>query len=84
MNLNLKRKAAPALLIIAVMLPMAACMSTAEQTRQVEISDDAGCRNAGTRPGTPAYAKCREDIASQRQLASRITMQNLQWSLQGH
>jgi hypothetical protein len=52
-------------------------------TREIEANDDAMCRNAGTKPGTPAYAKCREDISNQRQMAARIGMQNQMWSLQG-
>ncbi|MBO0754385.1 MAG: hypothetical protein J2P54_00870 [Bradyrhizobiaceae bacterium] len=74
-------------LIVALTLPMCACMNAAErerEMREVAASDDAGCRNAGTKPGTPAYAKCREDISNLRQMQSRIGMQNLQWSLQGH
>jgi hypothetical protein len=52
-------------------------------TQEVAANDDAMCRNAGTKPGTPEYAKCRENISSQRQMAARIGQQNLTWSLQG-
>jgi hypothetical protein len=72
------------LLIIALTLPMGACLTAAEQARETEANDDAACRDAGTKPGTPAYAKCREDVANQRQMAARIGMQNQMWSLHGH
>jgi hypothetical protein len=57
------------LLIVAAMLPLGACMTAAEQAREIAASDDAACRNAGTKPGTPAYAKCREDMSNQRAMA---------------
>lgn len=75
------------LLIVAVALPMGGCLTAAEQAREIESSDDAACRDAGTKPGTPAYAKCREDMSNRRHLsevAARIGMQNQIWSLQGH
>jgi hypothetical protein len=75
------------LLIVALTLPMGACLTAAHQVRDIEASDDAACRDAGTKPGTPAYAKCREDVSERRhmsQMAGRIGMQNQTWSLQGH
>ena len=54
------------LLIVAAALPLGACMTAAEQAREIAVSDDAACRNAGTKPGTPAYAKCREAMSNQR------------------
>jgi len=75
------------LLIVAAALPLGACMTAAEQARQIEVSDDAACRDAGTKRGTPAYAKCREDMSTQRrmsQMAARIGMQNQIWILQRH
>ena len=57
------------LLIVAAMLPLSACMTAAEQAREVAASDDAACRDAGTKPGTPAYAKCRETMSNQRAMA---------------
>ena len=75
------------LLIVAAALPLCACMTAAEQARQIEVSDDAACRDAGTKRGTPAYAKCREDMSNQRhmsEVAARIGMQNQIWSLQRH
>ena len=54
------------LLIVAATLPLGACMTAAEQAREIAASDDAACRNAGTKPGTPAYAKCRETMSNQR------------------
>jgi hypothetical protein len=71
------------LLIFALTLPMGACMTA----REIEANDDAACRNAGTKPGTPDYAKCREDMSNRRhmsEMAARIGMQNQTWSLQGH
>jgi hypothetical protein len=75
------------LLIVALTLPLGACLTAAEQARELEASDDAACRDAGTKPGTPAYTQCREDMSNRRhmsQMAARIGMQNQTWSLQGH
>jgi hypothetical protein len=52
---------------------------------EIAAHDDAACRDAGTKPETPAYAKCREDMSNRRQMsqmASRIGMQNQIWSQQ--
>ena len=73
------------LLILGLALPMAGCLTAAEQAREIAASDDAACRDAGTKPGTPAYAKCREDMSNRRQMsqmAARIGMQNQIWSQQ--
>ena len=75
------------LLIVVVTLPMGACLTAQEQARETAARDDAHCRDAGTKQGTPAYAKCREDMSNRRQMsqmAARIGMQNQIWSLQGH
>jgi len=75
------------LLIVAAALPLCARMTAAEQARQIEVSDDAACRDAGTKRGTPAYAKCREDMSNRRHMSevtARIGMQNQIWSLQRH
>src|SRR5215813_15284124 len=75
------------LLIVALTLPLSGCLTAAEQAREIEASDDAACRDAGMKRGTPAYAKCREDMSTRRrmsQMAARIGMQNQIWSLQGH
>jgi hypothetical protein len=73
------------LLIVAVTLPMGACLTADDHAREIAASDDAACRGAGTKPGTPAYAKCLEDRSNQRQMtdmAMRIGMQNQIWSQQ--
>jgi hypothetical protein len=73
------------LLIVALTVPMAGCLTAAEQARQIEASDDAACRGAGMKRGTPAYAKCREDMSNRRhmsEMAARIGMQNQMWSMQ--
>jgi hypothetical protein len=73
------------LLIVAVTLPMGVCLTAEEQARETAASDDAACRDAGTKPGTPAYAKCREDMSNRRhmsEMAMRIGMQNQIWSQQ--
>jgi hypothetical protein len=57
------------LLIVALTLPVGACLTPAEQAREIEVSDHAACRDAGTRPGTSAYAKCRESISNRRRLS---------------
>ena len=74
------------LLIVAVALPLCACFRTAEEVAAIDAArDDAHCRDAGLKPGTPAYAKCREDIKNRRAMsdtAMQIGMQNQQWSMQ--
>jgi hypothetical protein len=57
------------LLIVAAALPLGACMTAAEQAQAIAASVDAACRDAGTKPGTPAYAKCRETMSNQRAMA---------------
>ena len=57
------------LLMVAAALPLGACMTAAEQAQAIAASDDAACRDAGTKPGTPAYAKCRETMSNQRAMA---------------
>ena len=64
------------LLIVAAALPLSACMTAAEQARQIEASDDVACRSAG-KPGTQAYAKCREDRKNLR-FAQNIEAQAMQ------
>ena len=61
------------LLVVAVALPLSACITTAEQ---LAADDDAACRHAGLKPGTPAYAKCREDRAGQRNMLQAAAMRN--------
>ena len=75
------------LLVVTLTLPLGACLTAEEQAREIEASDDAACRDTGAKPGTPAYAQCRENMSSRRsasQMAARIGMQNQMWSLQGH
>jgi len=70
------------LLVVAAALPLSACFLTAEQ---IAANDDVHCRSAGLKPGTPAYAKCREDIKNRQamsDMAARIGMQNQMWSMQ--
>src|SRR5262245_46601180 len=72
------------LLIVAVALPLGACFHTLTP-EEVAAEDDAACRSAGLKPGTPPYAKCREDMKSRRAMsdtAARIGMQNQQWAMQ--
>jgi len=69
------------LLVVAAALPLSACFTTAEQ---IAADDDAACRSAGLKRGTPAYAQCLDNVSSQRQMAARIGMQNQMWSLQRH
>jgi hypothetical protein len=73
-------------LIVVAALPLGACFMTAEQIAADNAArDDAQCRSAGLKPGTPAYAKCREDINNRRamsDMAARIGMQNDMWAMQ--
>jgi hypothetical protein len=72
------------LLILAATLPLGACTTAAEQAREIAASDDAACRNAGTKPGTPAYAKCRATMSNQRamgRIAEDQAMQRQMWEM---
>ena len=44
---------------------------------QIAANDDAACRHAGLKPGTPAYAKCRDDRSRMR-FAQNIEAQAMQ------
>ena len=74
------------LLIVAVALPLCACFKTAEEVASIDAAhDDAACRHDGLKPGTPAYAKCREDMNSRRgmaDMAAQIGRQNDIWAMQ--
>jgi hypothetical protein len=75
------------LLIVAATLPLSACMTAAEQqaqARAIAASDDAACRSAGTKPGTPAYAQCRKNRSNHRAIAQREaerSMQRMMWEM---
>ena len=73
-------------LIVAAALPLGACFMTAEEVAADNARrDDAACRHDGLKPGTPGYAKCREDIKSRRgmaDMAAQIGMQNDMWAMQ--
>ena len=73
-------------LIVVTALPLGACFMTAEQiAADNAVRDDAACRDAGLKRGTPAYAKCREDIKGRRamaDMAAQIGMQNDMWAMQ--
>ena len=67
--------------IVAVALPLGACMSPSE----IAASDDAACRSTGAKPGTPPYVKCLEDRKNQRRVAQtegQRSMQRMQWEMQ--
>jgi hypothetical protein len=68
------------LLVVAAALPLGACFLTAEQ---IAANDDAACRSAGHKPGTPAYAKCREDRSNMRvaQTEADRAMQRMRWDM---
>jgi hypothetical protein len=73
-------------LIVVAALPLGVCFMTAEEVAADNaVRDDAACRHDGLKSGTPAYAKCREDIKNRRamqDMAMRIGMQNQQWTMQ--
>ncbi len=79
----------PRLLLVAVAatLPLGACMTAAEQqaqARAIAADDDAACRSAGAKPGTPAYVKCREDRSNQPAIAQTEadrSMQRMTWEM---
>jgi hypothetical protein len=69
------------LLVVAAALPLGACFVTAEQ---IAANDDAACRSAGLKPGTPVYAKCRDDRSRMRfaQSIEDQAMQRQMWWMQ--
>jgi hypothetical protein len=78
----------PRLLLVAVVaaLSLGSCMTAAgqqEQPRQIAGSDDAACRTAGLKPGTPAYVKCRQDRENLRvsQIEADRAMQRMFWDM---
>jgi PBP1b-binding outer membrane lipoprotein LpoB len=67
--------------IAAAALLLGGCMSTAE----IAASDESACRNAGTKPGTPAYAKCLDNRKEQRRVAQiegDRAAQRMTWGMQ--
>jgi hypothetical protein len=73
------------LLVVAVTFSLGGCLTAEEQAQKIAASDDAACRDAGTKPGTPPHALCREDMSNRRhmsEMATRIGMQNQIWSQQ--
>ena len=69
------------LLVVAAALPLGACFLSPEQ---IAANDDAACRGAGLKPGSPAYVKCREDKSKLRvaQTVEAQAMQRQMWSMQ--
>jgi hypothetical protein len=69
------------LLVVAAALPLGACFLTAEE---IAANDDAACRSAGLKRGTPAYVKCREDRSNLRfaQNIEAQAMQRQMWAMQ--
>jgi hypothetical protein len=69
------------LLVVAAALPLGACFVTAEE---IAANDDAACRSAGLKPGTPAYVKCRDDRSRMRfaQNMEAQAMQRQMWAQQ--
>ena len=76
------------LIVVTATLPLSACMTAAEreaQAREIAASDDAACRSAGAKPGTPAYVQCLETRKNQRAIAQTEavrSMQRMQWNMQ--
>ena len=66
------------LLIVAAALPLGACFTTAEQ---IAANDDAACRSAGLKPGTPAYVQCLDDNRRMR-LSQEAGMQRQMWAME--
>ena len=75
------------LLIVAAALPLGACMTTADQqarAQAIAADDDAFCRGGGAKPGTPAYAQCRQTRSDQRaisEIEARHAMQRQMWMM---
>jgi hypothetical protein len=73
------------LIVVAAALPLGACMTAAEQqARAIAADDDAACRSAGAKPGTPAYVDCRGDRSNQQAIAQTeadLSMQRMTWEM---
>jgi hypothetical protein len=69
------------LLIVAAALSLSACFHTAEE---IAADDDAACRSAGLKPGTPAYDKCRDDKVHMRSAMGELerSQQRMIWNMQ--
>jgi hypothetical protein len=65
------------LLVVAAALPLSACFTTAEQ---IAADDDAACRSAGLKRGTPAYVQCRDDRTRMR-VSQQAAMQQQMWAM---
>ena len=65
------------LLVVAAALPLGACFVTAEQ---IAANDDAACRSAGLKRGTPAYVQCRDDRTRMR-VSQQAAMQQQMWAM---
>jgi hypothetical protein len=64
--------------IVAAALPLGACFTSAGQ---IAANDDAACRSAGLKPGTPAYVQCLDDNRRMR-LSQEAAMQQQMWAMQ--
>lgn len=69
------------LIVVAVTLPLAACMTSGEQQAAIAANDDAACRSVGAKPGTPAYDQCLENRSNQRAVAQREADRSMQRSM---
>lgn len=65
------------LLVVAVGLPLGACFMT---TEQIAADDDAACRSAGLKRGTPAYVQCRDDRTRVR-VSQQAAVQQQMWAM---
>ena len=67
------------LLIVAAALPLGACFMTAEQ---IAADDDAACRSAGLKRGTPVYVQCRDDRTRMRVSQQAAMQQQQMWAME--
>jgi starvation-inducible outer membrane lipoprotein len=53
-------------LILCLALLLTGCVSAQERLRQNAAIDDSKCRSYGAEVGTPAYVRCRTQLAATR------------------
>jgi hypothetical protein len=61
----------PALAVLASMSVMLmGCLTSQDNTAQIEAADNEKCVSYGTTPGTPAYTDCRMKLEKMRKIAA--------------
>jgi hypothetical protein len=59
------------LILLAFILPLAACQTFEERRAEQDRDDDARCQQYGAKRGTPGYTQCRLDIDRNRAIEAQ-------------